>query len=178
MTNPMFELPAEEPERRPRRSQHQEEERFVSQFMYLLTGPYITWPGWEDLAVKRKDDILLYRLAHAREIFEQQLCTEFEAMLYVSTASMEHPMNHDWTEIYMWLFRRWNPEQADEIELNVRELDNNQLEQLNRLRRWLFQRQMNHLKAKQRDANRKEVEEEQRRLEAQQPRMFELPGGE
>ena len=85
------------------------------------------------------------------------MCTEFEAMLYVSTASLAQPLTHNWVEIYMWLFRHWNSQQVDEIEIDGHELDRGQVEHLNRLRRWIYPTQLNHLKAKQREADRKEV---------------------
>jgi hypothetical protein len=173
VTNPMFELPEGEPNQPGRRPPSFA--GTAEQFIYLISGPRLSWPGWEDTLERHNHEITLRRLAHAREIFEEEMCTEFEAMLYVSTASLAHPLSHDWVEIYGWLFSRWNPEASQEIWGTPRELDPNQLEELNRLRRWIFQRQMNHLKASRREASQKEVEEEEQRLEAQQPRMFEIP---
>jgi hypothetical protein len=173
----MFEPPEGEgePGLAPRLSSRQDEARFVEQMMYLLTAPQLSWPGWEDLLQRHQDQITMQRLMHHREIFEQQLCTEFEAMLYVSTASLAHPITHQWAEIYMWLFRRWNPQQAQDIDIEERELDQSQVEDLNRLRRWIYNQQLNRIKERRRGADQKELEEEQRRLEAQQPRMFDLP---
>lgn len=174
MSNRMFDLPEEEPEHRPRRSPQQEEARFVEQMMYLLTAPQLSWPGWEDLLQRHKDQITMQRLMHHREVFEQQMCTEFEAMLYVSTVTMAHPITHQWAEIYMWLFRRWNPQQARDIDIEERDLDQSQVEDLNRLRRWIYNQQMNRIKERRQGAGQKEVAEEHRRMEAQQPRMFDL----
>jgi hypothetical protein len=173
VTNPMFELPEGEPRQPARRPPSFA--GTAEQFIYLTSGPRLSWPGWEDTLERHNHEITLRRLAHAREIFEEEMCTEFEAMLYVSTASLAHPLSHDWVAIYGWLFSRWNPEASQEIWGQARELDPNQLEELNRLRRWIFHRQMNHLKASRREASQKEVEEEEQRLEAQQPRMFEIP---
>jgi hypothetical protein len=180
----MFDLPEEGPPRpnraARRRSQPQEEKQFVNQMMYLLTAPHLAWPGWEDLLQRHKAEITKQRLVHHREIFENQMCTEFEAMLYLSTASMANPISHDWVETYGWLFRRWNPEAGQDSWGEARDpgLAPGQVEQLNRLRRWIYRQQVNRLKARQRDADRKEVEEERKRLEAEQLRMFELPEGE
>ena len=132
--------------------------QFVDQFMYLLTAPYMFYPPWDDIWSNqdRKNDAVMHRLAHGREIFETRMCTEYEAMLYISTATLAHPPGHDWFIIYAWLFRRWRPDQAAEIfdshegeELNV-----NQQEDLARLRRWIFNQQMAHLKAKRKAAAR------------------------
>ena len=171
MTEAMFpDMPPEEPTR-PRRSQKREDEQFVDQFMYLLTGPHLAYSGFESM-LPRRDEITLQRLLHGQEIFEDEMATEFEAMLYLSTASFSSPMTHDWLAIYMWLFNRWKPETAEELEIGVEVLDRNQVEELNRFRRWIYRTQMNHMKAQNKAANQKEVETEKQQLEVQRPRMF------
>ena len=173
MTEPMFpDMPPEEPEQRPRRSQRREEEQFVDQFMYPLTGPHLAYPGYED-TLPRRDEITQQRLLHGKEIFEEEMATEFEAMLYLSTASLSAPMTHDWFAIYMWLFNRWKPEAAEDMDIGVEVLDRNQVEELNRFRRWIYRTQMNHLKAQNQAANQEEVEAEKQQLEVRRPRMFE-----
>lgn len=177
MTNPMFDLPEEgDPQpQRPRRSQQQEENLFVDQMMYLLTAPHVGYKDdWMDLFKTRAQDITLERFKHHREIFEKEQCTELEAMLYLSTASMEAPMHHDWVDIYMWLFHRWSPEAADANDIPLKELDPNQMEQLSRMRHWIYRTQMNHIKAKSRGDRLEEVAREKERLEREQPRMFDL----
>ena len=131
-------------------------DEFVDQFMYLLTAPYMFYPPWDNVweLNHNKDTAKLERLVHAREIFEAKQCTEFEAMLYISTATLAHPPSHDWFQIYMWLFNRWNPELAKEQDLlpDRPELNVNQQEDLTRLRSWIFRQQMNHMKAKRKAA--------------------------
>jgi hypothetical protein len=173
-TPPMFEQPEEEGAPRPSsgRSQRQEEQRFVDGMMYLLVGPLIGWPGWEDLMSRHKDDIMLQRLAHGSQILKEELCTEFEAMLYLSTASLAFPMSHDWAEIYMYLFRRWRPEQAEK-------LDRTQVEDLNRLRRWIFRTQMNHLKRRRAEYTPEAGKEaEEKPEQVIQPMMFNFESSE
>lgn len=177
MTEPMFDLPEEQPAQRPRRSQAQDEQLFVDQIMYLLAGSPLGYPGYED-TLPRKNDITLQRLIHSKEIFVEEMCTEFEAMLYLSTASLSAPMDHDWVAIYMWLFNRWKPEAAEEMEIGVEVLDRNQVDHLNRFRRWMFRTQMNHMKAKNKAADQKEVAEEKQRLEIERPSMWESPDEE
>ena len=127
-------------------------DQFVDQVMYLLTAPYMFYPPWGDIWTHqdRKNDALMHRLAHGKEIFEAQQCTEYEAMIYISTATLAHPPSHDWYCIYAWLFRRWRPEQGAEVFANHdgEELNVNQQEDLARFRRWIFNQQMEHLKAK------------------------------
>ena len=91
-----------------------EAQEVVDQIMYLLTGPYVGFPGWEDMLRDHRDAITLERMKHHREIFRDQLCTEYEAMLYLSTASLAHPIAHDSAQIALWLFSRWQPQVAKE----------------------------------------------------------------
>jgi hypothetical protein len=149
--------------------------------MYLLTGAFVAWPGWEDLMTRHKDDITLQRLAHGTEILRDQLCTEFEAMLYLSTASLAQPISHNWYEIYMWLFRRWNPEGAKSINLEERELYQTQVEDLNRLRRWIFRTQMDRLRQRLRSTERSEEGKEVEASKPEQviqPQMFNFESSE
>lgn len=147
-------------------------DKFVEQAMYCLTAPTIAWPGWEDLLKKHQADITLQRLAHGQEVFDTQQCTEFEAMLYLSTASLVAPMARDWAEIYGYLFCRWRPDQAKEVWGEAPQLDPNQQEHLVRLRRWIYRHQRLHLKKKEATADQKELERERRAVEKLHPRLF------
>ena len=125
-------------------------EDVVEQMMYYVAAPYVTWPGYEDIyqANDNRQKAIVHRLAHHKEIFEAKHCTEFEAMLYISTATLAHPPSHKWFEIYMWLFRRWNPKLADECGFEEVRWTQNHQEDLTRLRIWIFRVQMTRLKAK------------------------------
>ena len=89
-------------------SESKEEQQFVRQMMYLLTAPGVTMSGYEDTFTPHHADAKLQRLIHHKEIFEKGQCTEFEAMLYISTASLMHPLDWDWGDIYCYLFQRWS----------------------------------------------------------------------
>ena len=159
-------------------TQHRRDSKqdFVDQAMYWLTAPYVTWPGYEDIyqSNDNKNRAIIQRLAHYKEIFETEQCTEFEAMLYISTATLVHPASHDWSQIYFWLFSRWNPEMAKEIAVQPDrpELNSSQKEDLARLRHWIYRTQVNHLKAKEKDQAAAQTQEAAAELETQQPRLF------
>ena len=129
-------------------------EELVNQMMYLLTGPYVGFPGWEDLLRNHKDRIIVERMKHHKEIFETQQCSEFEAMLYLSTASLAQPIGHDWAQIYLYLFNGVMPEVAKDLDVlpDRPELNENQKDDLLGLRRWIFKQQMAHMRAKGRTA--------------------------
>ena len=149
----LFDLEPEPPKQEtPAPPSRKDDEQFVDQFMYLLTAPYMFYPPWDTVwdANDNKTTAKLHRLIHALEIFDTEQCTEFEAMLYISTATQVAPPSHDWFNIYMWLFNRWNPELAQQNDLipDRPELNVNQQEDLARLRRWIFSQQLAHLRAK------------------------------
>ncbi len=161
---------------RPRRRRDKESQEFVDNMMYLLTAPYIVSPGNEYTyeANNNKETALLHRMAKHKEIFENEECTEFEAMLYISTVTLEHPVSHDWYEIYMYLFRRWSPEKALAAEIEGPDVLTKypQQEDLSRLRKWIYKTQMNRLKGELQEADQAEVAAEAKEIVDLNPRMF------
>ena len=152
---------------------NREEQTFVQQMMYLLTAPGVTMPGYEDTFSPHNADAKLQRLIHHKEIFEQGYCTEFEAMLYISTASLMHPLNRDWGDIYFYLFQRWSPEKAKEAGIKgPEELDYSQEEELARLRKWIFRLQMNRVRQKMGGGNRRLLRTEETSLLEEQQELF------
>lgn len=151
--------------------------KFVDQMMYLLTAPWITWPGQESiyhLLVDNRTTGRLERLAHHQEIFENQECTEFEAMLYISPSTLENVPNHDLYVVYGWLFKRYKPEQGAEIfdEHDIPpELTPQRQELLSKVRKWIYRTQMNHLN-RQLDIDQAAVEAEAQKLQDEQQRLF------
>ena len=88
------------------------------------------------------------------------MCTEYEAMLYISSATLVAPPSHDWHEIHMWLFKRWIHEKAKSIDIDMREPNINQQEDLARLWQWIFKRQRTRLKEKAKGVSQETVKVE------------------
>ena len=145
----------------------------VDSILYCLLSPFIGYPGWEDVVSQHKDRIILTRLGHGLEIAETQQATEFETMLYLSSASLAAPMSHDWAEIYFHVFHRCYPNQAAAEDIPNRELQDDQAADLTRMRRWLYRTQVNHMKAKEKSQDAAQAQEAAADLEAQRPRLFE-----
>ena len=85
-TSTMFTLEPEAPQQEtPAPSSPRDADQFVDQLMYLLTAPYMFYPPWDSVwdANDNKTTAKLQRLAHHREVFETEQCSEFEAMLYI-----------------------------------------------------------------------------------------------
>ncbi|MDP3064137.1 MAG: hypothetical protein Q8O40_13145 [Chloroflexota bacterium] len=164
--------PAEVARPAPAEWAHRNDEQFVDYFMYLLMAPLILYPGWEESFRDRMSDVTLQRMIHHKEIFTQQMCTEYEAMLYISSATLVASPSHDWYVIYMWLFKRWNKEAAEKIGMDdaPEKLNSNQQEDLAGLRQWIFKGQRTRLKA--RGVSQATVRVERKELEVERPKLF------
>jgi hypothetical protein len=126
------------------------EGNIVDHLMYCLVAPLLTWPGYEDDLREKLSDVKLDRLVHHAEI-AKGLCTEYEAMLYLSTASLANPPTEMWTNLYLWLFWRWvkDKEGAEANGLKPhREPGAYELQELERFRRWVYKTQMEHVRRK------------------------------
>lgn len=143
--------------------------------MYSITAPFIGYPGWGDdpqFWEPHKTRVTMERLLHHQETHRDKVASEYETMLYLSSASLAAPMSHDWVQAYFYLFTRCMGEQAKEIGNEVTELGPGQREDLDRLRRWIFRVQMDHIKGKMRDGNQAKLDKERKQLEVERPRMF------
>ncbi len=153
ITPAMFEVPEDQAGSRPTVKGNKPERDLVETIMYCLTAPYMHMPPWEDIWTvnDNKTTATVQRFAHAREISDAAMCTEFEAMIYISTATLESPPSYHWTQVYLYLFRRhFGAEKADEMELGAPwELDLTEQDLRAGLRRWIFNKQVAHMKAKQ-----------------------------
>ena len=93
--------------------------------------------------------------------------TDSEALAYMIPASMEAPMDHDWSQIYLHLATVVIDGQKDKVvpdDIRVDKLDRNQEDDLRRLKRWLFDTKLKH-RAGRRKEIRQELKEEERKVE-------------
>lgn len=150
------------------------EREFVEHFMYVFKAPVITWPGYEDLAKDHKDRIMTYRLAGVKDIQDKK-ATDYEAMLYISTASFVSPLSHEWVKLYTQLFRRYyGAENSDAIGITEEKVYDNELHQLDRLKSWLYQKQMGHLKPLLREEKARTKPQDIVEYDAKTPTLFDF----
>ena len=91
--------------------------------------------------------------------------TNSEALAYLIPASMEAPMGHDWTQIYLYLATRVIDGEKDKVvpeDIRVEKLDRNQEEDLLRLKRWIYETELKH-RAGQRQEIKREIKEDKKR---------------
>ena len=96
------------------------------------------------------------RLANSLKIIQEEKATEFEALLYLHTASLTAPLKEEWVRIYKYLFKKFYPNKLPE---NIAKdfpdkLNEYERRLLDDLRRRIFKVQIQHLnenKKKKRD---------------------------
>ena len=134
------------------------EKGFVDAMLWAIAGPIITWPECEDTVTdemksKIKTERLL-QLAHEPDV---EMATDYETMVYISSATFVNVPSETWFKVYMHLFKKFYPnaEGFEEIQL-----DSWQTSQLNDLKRWLWKKAQEHLKEKMKETHKTREEEQ------------------
>jgi len=108
---------------------------------------------------------------------EQATGTDAEACAYLNTASLTAPMDHDWSQIYLYVAgktcSRWNKNEMP-ADIGVESLNNEQKADLNRLKQWLYCQRTMAWQDKEQIERRQEKEQKVAQRKAEQPAMFEL----
>lgn len=141
----------------PKKPSKRKEKQFADKFVYLLTSPCLYMPMWEphkEMLDKRR----IYLLAEP-DCYDKKESTDYDALIYVQTASMNFPLDTEWYNIFMWLFMRYYgditpPEWKEE---HKKELDICEKQSLIRLKQWIFKKQIEDIKTKEK--KNKKVEE-------------------
>lgn len=130
----------------------QEEKKFVEQMLYLLTSPVLYFPDWTPPEQMIKDR-MVYLLAD-NKCYEREECSDYDALIYVQTASMRFPFDTEWHNIFMWLFMKYYKDIAPSewIEEHGRELNDYEKGLLKRLKVWIFKKQIEHIRAKNKES--------------------------
>ena len=103
--------------------------------------------------------------------------TEAEACAYLYTAGLTAPMDHDWSQIYLYIagktYARHNGNQVPD-DIQVESLNNYQMAELNRLKSWLYRKRAQVRQEGDRIERRQAKEEVEAQREAEQPALFEF----
>jgi hypothetical protein len=155
-------------------------EKWISDLVGALFDPIIVhqcaWmdmtPDWLKAAIKMER---LIEIAVARKEKRDITGTDAEAMAYLHIASLEFPFDHDWTEIYMYVFTRtYNAHRSKDSEVTVPDdirqesLNNQQMQDLKRLKDWIYRIRVRHRQEKDRVERRERREEEVERKKKEQ----------
>lgn len=160
-------------------------ERWISDIVGVFCDPIIVMPGgWGDsLPDWLKTAITLERLIENIKATkgEEMTGTDSEACAYLYTASLTAPLDHDWAQIYLYIAgkvyeKQRTPQSGVTMpeDIRVESLTRNQEDDLNRLKRWIYETRTRARQEKGRVERRQQREETAAEKEALQPRMFDL----
>ena len=155
----------------------------ISNIVGALTDPIIVYPGgWgEDLPEWIKSQITLDRLVMNMKALkgESMTGTDSEACAYLYTTVLNFPVDHDWTQIYLYVanktVKKWRGEQTDiPKDIRVDMLTAEQMHDLNRLKAWIFQRRTAARKGHDAAERHRKREKAKARKERLQPKLFDF----
>ncbi|NQT31200.1 MAG: hypothetical protein HQ588_02605 [Deltaproteobacteria bacterium] len=161
-------------------------EKGISEIVGAICDPIIVMPGgWGDtLPDWLKSAITLERLIENMKVIkgEEMTGTDAEACAYLYTAGLTAPFDHDWAQIYLYITtkvyeKQRTPQSGATMpeDIRVESLTRNQEDDLNRLKRWLYERRVKARQERDRDEKRQERVEKAARDKLVQPELFTLP---
>ncbi|MBA7607531.1 hypothetical protein ES703_14690 [subsurface metagenome] len=152
----------------------------ISDIVGVFSDPIISFPSpWnQDIPQWVKDRIVLERLIMNVRVLkgEEPTGTDAEALAYLMPASLEAPMGHDWTQIYLYIAARVCAAAGMEVpeDIRVEELSDDLMRDLNRLKAWIYQQRIKVRLERERSARRLEKEEKAERKKEAQPALFDF----
>jgi len=156
-------------------------EKGISEIVGVFTDPILVFPGgWGDTVPEwLKNAITMERLEMNMRALkgEEMTGTDAEACAYLYTVGLTAPMDHDWSQIYLYIvgktYARHNGNQVPD-DIQVESLNDYQMIELNRLKAWLCRKRTQMRLEKDRVERRQAREEEAEKKKAEQPALFEF----
>jgi hypothetical protein len=153
----------------------------VSDIVGIFTDPILVFPGgWGDtLPDWIKTAITMDRLEISIRASkcEEETGTDAEACAYLYTAGLTAPMDHDWSQIYLYVStktyaRHKGGEMPEDIRVEI--LTEYQMGELKRLKDWLYCQRVKVRQERDRANRRFEREEAEAQRKAEQPALFQF----
>ena len=160
---------------------NQKVDGWIDDIVGALFDPIIVYPGgWGDnLPEWLENAIVMERLTENMKETkgEHPTGTDAEACAYLNTASLTVSMDSDWSQIYLYVagktYQRWQKSEMPE-DIRVDSLNNQQTDDLDRLKEWLYRRRTTAKQEAERTERRQQKEEEVDNRKAEQPALFEF----
>ena len=142
----------------------------IDSLVGALMDPIIVSPGgWGNtLPDWIKGAIQIERLAQLMK--GEEIATDAEACAYLYTASLEAPMDSDWTQIYLYVAGKVvskNRRTQMPEDIKVDSLNDYQMGQLRGLKDWIYERRVKHRREKRRVHKARDVAEAKARAPEQ-----------
>ena len=160
-------------------------EKGISDIVGALVDPIIVFPGgWGyDLPDWLKNTITLERLAMNMRALkgEEMTGADAEVCAYLYTASLAQPLDHDWTQIYLYVgrmvYEKWRTKESGVTfpkDIRVESLTDDQMRDLNHLKAWIYKKRIAARLDRDRAERHQKREEEAARKKALQPALFDF----
>ena len=162
--------------------QEKEKDDWIGDLAGAICDPIIVFPsgGWENSIPEWVfPDIKMQRLLdlierHREMDGAEPMASDLEVMAYMYPLSLEAPLGHDWTEIYLYVatqaMKRRHPPVEVPGDIKRDSLTDDQERQLNELKRWLYRARIKARKERERGERRKSREFAQARA----PKQFKM----
>ena len=153
----------------------------VSDLVGTFTDPILVFPGgWGDtLPDWLKGTITMERLEMNIRASkgEEPTGTDAEACAYLYTAGLTAPMDHDWSQIYLYVATKtYSRHKGGEVpeDIRVETINDSQIGELKRLKHWLYHQRTKVRQERDRANRRLEREEAEAQRKAEQPVLFQF----
>ena len=154
-------------------------EKGISEIVGVFTDPILVFPGgWGDtLPEWLKNAITLERLEMNMRALkgEEMTGTDAEACAYLYTAGLIALMDHDWSQIYLYIAGKTYAHHKDNQvpdDIQVESLNDYQMVELNRIKAWLYRKRTQVRQEGGRIERRQAREEAKVRRKAEQSALF------
>jgi len=133
----------------------------LDELVYALTDPIVLHRSpWADTLPEWVRGQIIMERTVALIKGDPGMATDAEAMAYIYPASLEAPLDHDWSEIYLYVSTRTMESAGKTVppDVLVDKLDNYRMGLLRDLKRWIYNSRAKHRKKKPKGDGRWEME--------------------
>lgn len=135
----------------PKKKSKRDEQKFVFEFMDMLTAPIITFTTlWADaIPQKLRENIQLSRLLAGMK--REETATIPEVVAYMITRTFESPMHSEWVNIYTWCSMQYVTQWENrEVPTDIAPEKLTDYEQglLKELRNWIYKKRRETVKSR------------------------------
>lgn len=166
-------------------TERNKDDKWISEIVGVFADPIIVFPGgWGDsLPDWLKGEITLERLIMEATGIKtgKMTATDAEVCAYLMTTSLSQPIDTDWTQIYLYIAgqvyeRKPTKEPGATMpqDIKVDHLSNYQMQRLDHLRNWIYERRITARQERDRAGRRENKEAAAAEKVALQPAMFDL----
>lgn len=138
-----------EPEAKPQTAtEKREKKKFVNTLLYGLQAPFVFPNDWaESISKESREKAKMLRLAQCAKCVDEEMSTDFEAMLYISCLSLVAPLNREWSDTYFHIFSKYYDYSVIDDKYPAPDIPSHHISELNRLRQMIFKRQWDSIKS-------------------------------